>query len=270
MAHWPLLNGRKERNVLCTVCAGAYQNHTCGAMRVVGWIVVLSVLALPCLVLGEAPVWDWQCQTPGVGGLCALVCESGCFEGPLGYPGGCGFCKFCTPDVVMESPECVSTATRSGYIGLGNRLIEGQPGWFEDSNILVHDVNSWFESGSGIQMLPTVMTGLQCAKACQSVDGCNGWSFCWDPSGCGEPGECSSLPRAISVDDSCRDKLGMYPRCNQDGRFGPMACALHAVELSGNASSISTFKQGWTSGIVQDDCPKETIEQFDFNLTCTI
>lgn len=234
-----------------------------GPMRAVEWILVLAV---PCLVFGAAPVWDWQCQTPGVGGFCALVCNAGCVEGPLGNPGGCGFCKFCTPDVVMESPECVSGETRSGNIEVDSRLVEGQPGWIENSEILVHDVNSWFESGQGVQMLPAVMTGLQCATACLSMDECNGWSFCWEPSGCGDPGECSSLPLASSPNDSCQDTLGMYPRCTTNGRFSPMACILHRVELSGNAPSFSTAAQGWTSGILQDGTPKEP----HLNLTCTI
>lgn len=233
-------------------------------------VVFLLVLLSSQLVLGVDTQWNWQCQTPGVGGLCALVCNSGCFEGPSGYPGGCGFCKFCTPDLVMESPECVESGKARSDTGIfDSRLVEGQPGWIENSQIVVHDVNSWFESGQGVQMLPAVMTGLQCAKACQSVQGCNSWSFCWHQDGCGEPGECSSVKVANASNDSCLDTMGMYPRCTRnEGRFGPMACILHNVNIS-NAIQISASKVGWTSGIIQNDT-ENPLEDFHVNLTCTI
>lgn len=233
------------------------------------FVVVFTVCTLaPFLVRALAPQWDWQCQTPGVGGLCALVCASGCVEGPLGYPGGCGFCKFCSPDVVMESPDCVTKQEEARDFLTDSRLVQGEPGWIDDSSILVHDVNSWFENSQGVQMLPAVMTGVQCARACKGVEKCNGWSFCWSPDGCGQPGECSSIPAANNLTDSCSNTMGIYPRCAEtDGRFGPMTCVLHSIDL-GNSSQVvntSDFYQGWTSGVLHNDTE---LDMDQFNFTC--
>lgn len=224
----------------------------------------MSIVLARHVVVGSTQQWNWQCQTPGVAGLCATVCENECVEGPLGFPGGCGFCKFCAPELLMESPECVSVKGEGRSSG---GLIQGQIGWIEDSDILVQDVNSWFET-NGVQMLPRVMTALQCAKVCQDIDECNGWSFCWDPQGCGVVGQCAAIPPAKNGTDSCSDTMGVYSTCKADGKFGPMTCMLHSI--LGVDATINGSMQGWTSGIFQEDTRLPLPKDLGLNLTCTL
>ncbi|KAI8103353.1 hypothetical protein M9435_004692 [Picochlorum sp. BPE23] len=207
--------------------------------------------------------WSWKCQYPGKWAFCSLVCDQGCIEGPNGFPGGCGFCKFCDPSA-RPPPECVvSLEEASRSFNMSSEIVQGQPGKIVNASIVVQDVNSWFES-RGPNLPPPITTAVQCAKSCmEHEDMCNAWEFCYSAQGCGEAGECSVVGQASNMTDSCIT-LGPYGQCTADGRFPPLTCVLKIVDNITKVE-IDSEVDGWTSGLI-------SLENLGFepqtNLTC--
>jgi len=208
----------------------------------------------------EPERWNWQCQTPGKYAYCFLVCEPGCFEGPFGFEGGCGFCRFCASEV-MPDPECLSTTGRS----FGS--YSGQPGAIVGGEVLVQNVNSWFFSQT-VHSPPKVTTAVQCAQACGELDGCNAWQFCYGIDGCGAENECSAIGKANGNSDSC-SLIGPHGGCQRDGRFPPLTCTLKRINLT-NAVTQGPQNDGWNSGTIKDISREQRTYFVSNALSCLI
>ena len=239
-----------------------------GGMRSIALVALLlatshTVLASSRALLdtsSESQRWNWQCQTPGKYAYCFLVCEPGCLEGPYGFEGGCGFCRFC-PSEVMPNPQCLSTPEQS----FGT--YEGQPGAIVGGKVLVQNVNSWFFSQT-IHTPPKVTTGVQCAQACDELDGCNAWQFCYGVDGCGAENECSAIDKANGSGDSC-SLIGPQGGCQRDGRFPPLTCTLKHVDITNDVTQ-SLQNDGWTSGLIKDISTEQRTFFVSNTLSCLI
>ncbi|KAL4517943.1 hypothetical protein Ndes2526B_g02334 [Nannochloris sp. 'desiccata'] len=194
------------------------------------------------------------------------VCNT-CQEGPGGTPGGCGHCKFCSP-VACPTPECVgdtgeatiATATASAR----NANLKGR--------VLVLDVNSWEES-NGAQNLPRVVTAAQCAQVCQLTAGCNGWTFCYKPEGCGMQNECRPMEQGDTDQRKC-SQLGPFGKCTTpESRFPFLMCSLKRVES--DIETLEYYPDGtdWSSGVINAQGASPTasqVEAFPINELCQL
>lgn len=178
----------------------------------------------------------WDCQFPGSCAFCPLC--PGCSEGPGGLPGGCGYCKFCD-SISCSTPQCVervqieSNTSATANCSAVNGNLQGK--------IVVLDVNSWTTS-NGAQRPPNVTTAVQCCEYCRRTTGCNAWTFCFRPEGCG-----TGCPSDGCTSKNCSG-LGPFSRCTVDGRYPFLTCSLKSVDLSN-----LTYWPGdldWTSGVV--------------------
>jgi hypothetical protein len=128
------------------------------------------------------------------------------------------------------------------------------------ARILVLDVNSWEES-DGAEKLPLVVTAKQCAFLCQSTTGCNGWTFCYKPEGCGMENECTSTEHG--ADRMMCTCLGPFGKCTAAGRFPFLMCSLKRVEKSDGVGALEYYPNGtdWTSGVVNEQAAPSSMSQ---------
>lgn len=205
---------------------------------------VATSIAAALAASAADPTWD--CQRPGTCAFC-VNCNN-CTEGPGGTPGGCGHCRFCSP-AACPAPECVgpvvTVAQGSSDPSIaacrlaGNHNIRGE--------VLVLDVNSW-EPSDGAQEPPRVTTARQCCQECQKFLGCNAWSFCFNPEGCGAPGECAA---SAATGPACT-QFGPESGCTPDGKWPHLMCSLKRVADPSSPSSYWGGVTGgyWTSGVL--------------------
>ncbi len=123
----------------------------------------------------------------------------------------------------------------------GNRNIRGE--------VLVLDVNSW-ESSDGAQAPPRVTTALQCCEECSKVSGCNAWSFCFNPEGCGAPGDCAAATGpGVNADKECA-QFGPESGCTSDGKWPHLMCTMKRVEDPVRPGYWGDTGGDWTSGVL--------------------
>jgi hypothetical protein len=194
------------------------------------------------------------------------LCDT-CQEGPEGTPGGCGHCKFCSP-AACPPPECVgaettvATASGNGAQQLATPTISATNSNLK-GRVLVLDVNSWEES-DGAEKLPRDTTAVRCASMCKSTAGCNAWTFCYKPEGCGMENECTLSEQGDTPADRMMcTALGPFKKCTAKGRFPFLMCSLKRVDKPDVAGALEYYPNStdWTSGMVNEQAAPSSMSQ---------
>ncbi|GBF88029.1 hypothetical protein Rsub_00741 [Raphidocelis subcapitata] len=144
-----------------------------------------------------------------------------------------------------------------------------QPGVM-GGDFMVVSLNSMFAP-----RLPTLtaFTPAECCAACRASDGCNAWSFCADPKGCGKEGACNAYSDANpklhlkSLETMGLDRF-KFPQkafgpwadgngCALDGRWAFSTCSLKVVQDT-KSPPLTTGDDGagWVSGVVAQPAVK--------------